>query len=100
MNAAEIIRNLTNVVDRGTAQPTQQTKPESEVQTQDIRVNNTDNTEKTVMVPPLQQKLELMKKAAGVDNIYDEAGEADPLDQMKKMAGIQVVAQADEDAGE
>jgi len=101
MNAAEIIRNLTNVVDRGTTQPTQPAKPESEVQTQDIRVDNMDNTEKTVMVPPLQQKLELLKKAAGVDNIYDdEAGEADPLNQMKKMAGIQVVAQAGEDAGE
>lgn len=24
------------------------------------------------MVPPLQQKLELMKKSVGVDNIYDE----------------------------
>ena len=98
MNAAEILRALANKLGPSSAELA---KPESEVQTQDIRVDNIDNTEKTVMVPPLQQKLELLKKAAGVDNIYDdEAGEADPLNQMKKMAGIQVATQADEDAGE
>jgi hypothetical protein len=44
------------------------------------------------MVPPLQQKHELLKKVAGVDNEYDrEAGNSeqpDDLDRMKKMAGI------------
>jgi hypothetical protein len=46
------------------------------------------------MVPPLQQKHELLKKVAGVDNEYDreEGGcggeEPDELDRMKKMAGI------------
>ena len=45
------------------------------------------------MTPPLQQKQELLKKVAGVDNEYDREaadceGEPDELDRMKKMAGI------------
>ena len=33
-------------------------------------------TEPEVMVPPLQQKIEILKKSQGIDNIYDDtAGE-------------------------
>ena len=55
MKAAEILRKLADLVDtieRG------DTEPES------------DNT--GVMVPPLQQKIEIMKKSQGLDNIYDQ----------------------------
>ena len=45
-----------------------------------------------IMSPPLQQKHELLKKVAGVDNAYDrEAGadsQPDELARMKKVAGI------------
>lgn len=66
------------------------------------------------MVPPLQQKLELMKKSAGIENSFDsgaidsgktctecnctpcecEQDQPDAITVMKRMAGIQV---ADED---
>jgi hypothetical protein len=39
-----------------------------------------------VFVPPLQAKLEILKKSVGLDNVYD--GQGDELDQMKKMAGL------------
>lgn len=53
-----------------------------------------------IFVPPLQLKLELLKKATGVENIYDEEGEEyaeqhsypDPLQQLKRNAGINTVA--------
>jgi hypothetical protein len=33
------------------------------------------------MVPPLQQKIELLKKNAGLDNVYDQqADEDEPLE--------------------
>lgn len=41
-----------------------------------------------VMVPPLQAKLELLKKATGVDNVYDGS---DELDDIKKLTGIKAV---------
>lgn len=53
-----------------------------------------------VFVPPLQLKLELLKKATGVENIYDTEEEEedpqhsypDPLAQIKRNAGINTVA--------
>ena len=53
-----------------------------------------------VMVPPLQQKHELLKKVAGVDNAYDREADAanqpDELNRMKKMAGIVIAGDENE----
>lgn len=63
-------------------------------------------------IAPLQQKLELLKKAVDVDSYYDadrpggaqssgpEAGEEsviDPVDDMKRLAGIMFNAEEDTD---
>lgn len=53
-----------------------------------------------IFVPPLQLKLELLKKATGVENIYDDDSDdegaqhsyPDPLQQLKRNAGINTVA--------
>ena len=42
----------------------------------------------TTMVPPLQQKLELLKKVSGEDSMYDQK---DELEDIKKLTGIQAV---------
>ncbi len=63
--------------------------------------NNQDaGAEDGVMIPPLQLKTELLKRAVGVDNVYDpgesRADEVDNGDEdlarIKQMAGISVVA--------
>ena len=41
-------------------------------------------------IPPLQQKLELLKKAVDVPNYYDENSDSDELTAMKKNAGLNV----------
>jgi len=64
-----------------------------------------------VMIPPLQLKIELLKKAVGVENVYDEdaeqrameeaeaaqptAEEEDSLMRMKRAAGIPVAVIAE-----
>ena len=49
------------------------------------------------MVPPLQQKIELMKKSQGVENVYDQATDNDAeIVALKKNAGIAVL-DAEED---
>ena len=48
------------------------------------------------MIPPLQQKLEILKKSAGMDNAFDQG--SDELDDIKKLTGIKAVIQ--QDAGE
>lgn len=40
---------------------------------------NDEEPELDTMVPPLQQKLELMKRNAGMSNVFDEADEDEPL---------------------
>jgi hypothetical protein len=44
-----------------------------------------------VMIPPLQQKLEILKKSAGMENAME--GEADELGDIKKLTGIKAVIQ-------
>ncbi len=53
--------------------------------------SNSQEPALTTMVPPLQQKLELLKKSVDVDNAFDNTG-SNELDDMKKMAGIHVMS--------
>lgn len=61
------------------------------------KVDHTDGSDGATMVPPLQQKIELLKKAAGEDNAFDaqdkltHAGEHDELDDIRKIAGLTVM---------
>ena len=88
MRAAEILRQLADIIDKA-EDPTQvmaQPAVEIDLETdseQDDQINVQD-----VMVPPLQQKMELLKKVSGVNNIYDDGEEPDELDDIKKNAGI------------
>ena len=53
-----------------------------------------------VMIPPLQLKMELLKRAVGVDNVYDPGepradethGGEDDIQRMRRHAGIPVAA--------
>jgi hypothetical protein len=98
MNIAEILRKLADTVDGVESAD----RPENSVQHAElapVEVDNTDNTETTVMVAPLQAKLELLKKATGVESHYDEATPCDSAEDaelalMKQRAGIpQIVVQ-------
>ena len=66
-----------------------------------------DKEPEDLFLPPLQQKQELLKKAVGVENVYDDGRpsdasdenaeaptpeEEDILDQIKRMAGVPVAA--------
>jgi hypothetical protein len=92
MKASEILRKLADVID-------QQSAPE-----QPKLIPVPDDT----FLPPLQGKFELLKKAVGVDNLYDEKvgvtsedpeasnhkvtpmtpEESEALARMKKAAGV------------
>lgn len=54
----------------------------------EIEPDTEDRTDKDTMVGPLQQKLELLKRAVGVDNMYDAIDREDELDQILKIAGV------------
>jgi hypothetical protein len=101
MNIAEILRGLADKMDGISQQDTHQAQSAQLHQVDAEHEENPDvNTDS--MVSPLQQKLELLKKAAGVESAYDEEGgceecgaepcecddESDPLSVMKRNAGL------------
>jgi hypothetical protein len=101
MKASEILRKLADVIDSAEggqqAQPMQvapQQAVPAPVKTIALAPAQEPAAEQpqaavTTFVPPLQTKIELLKKAVDVDSIYDKGG--DELAQMKKMAGIHPV---------
>lgn len=113
MKASEILRTLADLIDSAD-QPqsnsqqaiqavTAQAVPHRD-QTPDlvaVAVPNQDETDTSVFVPPLQAKLEILKKSEGIPNVYDGAGqEEDELDTIKKHAGLttaQKIASEDND---
>jgi hypothetical protein len=107
MDAAELIRKLIDVLSQinqpqqpNHAQLTVVAQPEPQNPfPEDEHINDETGG---VMVPPLQQKMELLKKMAGVDSVYDQPEEVeDELEIIKRNAGIPVmvsVASEDNDA--
>jgi hypothetical protein len=115
MKASEILRKLADVIDGQTSGEEQSASTEITNRPDQTAVNAPTDTasieaqagvDVSTMVPPLQAKLELLKKAVNVDSIYDQGGEdgdltgqgadnEDPLDTMKKLSGINIVATAE-----
>jgi hypothetical protein len=95
MRASEILRKLADVIDSAEGG---EVEPQAPAQHSNVRVALAPAEQPaaeqpqiavTTFVPPLQAKIELLKKAVDVDSIYDQGG--DELGQMKKRAGINPV---------
>jgi hypothetical protein len=99
MKVNDILQQLADFVNnRHSAQ-----EPEHNVQ-HNVQGQELAQQPEDLFVPPLQQKIELLKKAVGVENIYDEDQQAraeeeaeakmptieeeDALARMKRAAGI------------
>ena len=82
MKSSEILRKLADIIDA-----------KEQEENSDLAQQPDD-----IFIPPLQLKLELLKKATGVENVYDEDDQNseqhgyDELDVIKKNAGISVTA--------
>jgi hypothetical protein len=91
MKMADILRDLADLLDQN-----QGTDPEQQSAQDNVEPDNTELDPNPVMVPPLQAKLELLKKATGVASQFDQeadAGQTDELDRVKNLAGIRAVVQ-------
>ena len=89
---ADLLRNLADKldgIDRGG--DTDDTQKGQLTPIDDIEAGDTDTTK---MVPPLQAKLEILKKSEGLPNVYDTVdSKPDELAMIKKNAGITVAQQ-------
>lgn len=107
MNISELLRKLADVIASAEGDDL---GPQS-ADLSPVKVDHQDNTDiKTgVFVPPLQAKLELLKKSVNVDNVYDQGGpdedltgrgndnEDDELQQVKRLSGIVSTDEASSD---
>jgi hypothetical protein len=111
MNPSEMLRKLADIIDsmgmdnvQSNMQPQASLSPVTGLK--QVDVDNTDQTDDKTMIPPLQQKIELLKKATGVENAFDKngeeeegeesncgcGGESDEIDVLKKNAGLPTTA--------
>ena len=108
MNIAEILRSLADIVDRAdnparpdpAIQNPAKLSPTAAGAPVDAPCNQDAGADDALMVPPLQLKTELLKRAVGVDNIYDpgepRADEATDTNaeimMLKRNAGVPMAA--------
>jgi hypothetical protein len=120
MKIADILRTLANNLEHaegGTPDPRLQNPAElidveivgnkEQTSPNGVTASGNDKEPEDLFLPPLQQKQELLKKAVGVENVYDDGQPADPsdenaeaptpeeedlLDRIKRMAGVPVAA--------
>jgi hypothetical protein len=91
MKMADILRNIADLLDQ--PQDGNDGVDLSNNRTQNrldaVQVNEPELDDNPVMVPPLQAKLEILKKSEGLPNAYDGEGEGDDeLVAIKKNAGL------------
>ena len=96
MDAAVLIRKLIDVlstIQQPQAQQQAQLTPVQPPQDPFPEDGHTSTETGGVMVPPLQQKMELLKKVAGIDSVYDQPESEDELAVIKRNAGIPMMVQ-------
>lgn len=112
MNIAEILRKLADAVEQeeSPGQPDEKIQNPAALKAVPLpasagrAVETPDNqdvaADDDIMVPPLQLKTELLKRAVGVDNIYDADGPRadqasngeDELSAIRRIAGVPAAA--------
>jgi hypothetical protein len=90
MKLSDIMRDIANLLDQQGDDPQ---GGATNTHLKPVQAPEPELSDEPLMVPPLQQKHELLKKVAGVDNTYgndDQPEQGDELGRMRKMAGIVV----------
>jgi len=90
MKLSDIMRDIADLLDQQGDDPQ---GGATNTHLKPVQAPEPELSDEPLMVPPLQQKHELLKKVAGVDNTYgneDQPKQGDDLNRMRKMAGIVV----------
>ena len=109
MKIADVLRQVADALEQqeNPAVPDQQIQNPAQLSATaagtevDTPCNQDAGEDDAVMIPPLQLKTELLKKAVGVDSVFDPDGaradqahdnQPDELDIIRRHAGVPVVA--------
>jgi hypothetical protein len=92
MKMTDVLRDIADLLDQkmGSQSPGADLRGNStQNRLEPVEVDKPNDEEQPVMVPPLQAKLEILKKSEGIPNTYDEQDQStDELALMKKRAGL------------
>lgn len=99
MRVADLLRKLADVIASAEGDDTASNEQPNKAELVQVDVDHTDDSESNVFVPPLQAKLELLKKSVDVPNVYDREGREDELDDIKKNAGIHIASEDNDITG-
>jgi hypothetical protein len=90
MKMADVLRTLADKLD-SIEKGTGDSKQDRLTPVGDVPGGDTDTA---TMLPPLQAKLEILKKSEGIPSVYDDQGtEHDELMNIKKNAGLTAAQQ-------
>jgi len=90
MKISDIMRDIADLIDQKMGQESGSDPAAANIiqqRLQSAEVEKPEEVEQPKMVPPLQAKLEILKKSEGIPNVYDEGG-SDELAAIKKNAGL------------
>jgi hypothetical protein len=106
MKMSDILRDLADLIDQKqqSSQGADMSQNSTQQRMDPVEPIEPELDDNPVMVPPLQQKVELLKKSVGVDNLFDKDTESDTeqstdLDRMKNLAGIMVSSEDNDITG-
>lgn len=86
MKLSDIMRDIADLLDQKMGGGNE---VEKQNRLEPVEVDKPDDESQPKMVPPLQSKLEILKKSEGLPNVYDDCGrETDELAMIKKNAGL------------
>jgi hypothetical protein len=90
MRLADIMRDIANLLDQREGQDADMSQNSTQQRLTPVTTNEPELNDDPVMVPPLQAKLEILKKSEGMPNVYDDEGD-DEVAIIKKNAGLTAV---------
>jgi hypothetical protein len=90
MRLADIMRDIANLLDQREGQDADMSQNSTQQRLTPVTTNEPELNDDPVMVPPLQAKLEILKKSEGMPNVYDDEGD-DEVAVIKKNAGLTAV---------
>jgi hypothetical protein len=87
MKMASILRDLAELLDQHEGQGADMSQNTTQQRMTPMQAQEPELNDEPLMVPPLQAKLEILKKSEGIPSIYDQQGNNE-LVAIKKNAGL------------
>jgi hypothetical protein len=89
MKLSDIMRDIADLLDQQQSQGADLSQNATQQRMTSVEVEKPQDEVQPKMVPPLQAKLEILKKSEGIPNVYDEQGQGnDELAAIRKNAGL------------